>query len=245
MQKEIKEALQKPFPASEIKLKVQAKLKNDPNKGIIVAYIDARNVMERLDEVGVEWSDYYREVNLGDKTGIECTLIIDGVTRTDIGDPASDGMDDSLKSAYSDAFKRAAVKFGIGRFLYALPKMYAELDGNYIKKDELAKLKNVIQNHLAQLGVTDVMKSDSEIVVETKERVWSLEVLDAVISANVGATNHEEATEILSYSTLSDTATVKTVQSWLKHYSTAGKDTILGCADVANQAYAKAKKGSK
>jgi hypothetical protein len=32
--------------------------------------------------------------------------------------------DNGIKGLYSDAFKRAAVKFGIGAFLYALPKQF-------------------------------------------------------------------------------------------------------------------------
>jgi len=245
--KEILEALQKPFPASEIKLKIQAKTKKDPNKGIIVAYIDARNTMERLDEVlAGDWSDAYRDVVLGNKTGTECMLTVAGVTRADIGDPESDGMDNSLKSSYSDAFKRAAVKFGVGRFLYSLPKMFAELNGNYIKDSELVRLRNVIDNHLANIAVGKIFNlPDDKEDEKAPERVWSIELMETVISAGIGATNHEEAQQILQYCVMPENVTVKGLQSWLKHYAGAGKDSILECADVANQAYIKAKKGAK
>src|SRR5881275_1046881 len=44
------------------------------------------------------------------------------VTKVDVGGPSEqpDGGD-RLKAAFSDALKRAAVKFGIGRYLYRLP----------------------------------------------------------------------------------------------------------------------------
>jgi Uncharacterized protein conserved in bacteria len=232
---EIMKQLQAPFPGSEIKLKIQAKLKSDPTKAIVVAYIDARNVMERLDEVSLTWSDTYREVNLGTKTGIECQLTVEGLTRSDVGDPESDGMDSSLKSAYSDAFKRAAVKFGIGRFLYSLPKMYAKVDGNFIDKSELPRLREVIDNSLYNAGV------QKEGVTP---RVWSLDLMEEVIKSGV-CDNHEDAKSILDASILPEGVTLKTVETWAKYYAKAGKDSVVECAEVANKAYLKAKASKK
>ena len=78
----------------------------------MLCYIDARDVMDRLDEVcGSNWSDDYKEV----KGRIVCTITIDGVSRSDgAGDTEIEGE----KGGLSDAFKRAAVKWGIGRYLY-------------------------------------------------------------------------------------------------------------------------------
>lgn len=233
---EILNQLKAPFPVSEIKFKIQAKLKNDPTKAIVVPYLDARNVMERLDEVvGPAWSDSYREVNVGDKNGVECTINLFGeVSRADVGDPNSDGMDDSMKSAYSDAFKRAAVKFGIGRFLYASPRMYAKVNGSYIDKDELPKLKLELENFLANLAVGKIMQETHQ------ERVFSIEHLEEVIKSGVAAT-HDEAAEILRYSVLKEDVSMSVLTKWLDKYAKAGKDTIMGCAEVANTAYMKAK----
>lgn len=85
-------------------------------------YVTARVVMNRLDEVmGItNWWDEYT----ASEFSVQCRLTLrfpDGtiVTKADAGAYAGmpdDGDDD--KSGYSDAFKRAAVKFGIGRFLY-------------------------------------------------------------------------------------------------------------------------------
>lgn len=85
-------------------------------------YVTARTVMNRLDSVmGPEnWWDEYTPL----QNGILCKLTLrfpDGntVTKADAGGHAgmSDEGDDE-KSGFSDAFKRAAVKFGIGRHLY-------------------------------------------------------------------------------------------------------------------------------
>lgn len=85
------------------------------------AYIDARAVMDRLDDVvGAEnWGSTFRGPFEG--LAVECTLTIHGIAKTDVGYPnaANDGHgEEALKAAYSDALKRAAVHWGIGRFLY-------------------------------------------------------------------------------------------------------------------------------
>lgn len=92
-------------------------------EGRILRYVTARTIMNRLDEVVGPWgwSDHYEPTPDG---GFKCSLSIrlpDGqcVIRQDVGarkktsDPG-----DAEKGAISDAFKRAAVKLGVGRYLY-------------------------------------------------------------------------------------------------------------------------------
>ena len=87
-----------------------------------LAYVTARTVMNRLDDVlGPEnWWDTYVVV---DKMVI-CKLTIclfDGqtITKEDVGGMSeTKDPSDAEKSGFSDAFKRAAVKFGVGRYLY-------------------------------------------------------------------------------------------------------------------------------
>ena len=50
-----------------------------------------------------------------------------GVTREDIGE-ATEGDLGTLKAASSDALKRCAVHFGVGRYLYDLPLAWADWD---------------------------------------------------------------------------------------------------------------------
>ena len=98
---------------------------SNKSKGMLLGYIDARTAMDKLDALDPEWSDEYREVSLNGSTGIECRLRAKGILRTDVGVPSNT---EGLKGAYSDALKRAAVKHGIGRELYELPRIWVALD---------------------------------------------------------------------------------------------------------------------
>ena len=119
--REVLKKLAEPFGMDKIKFKIQTK-PSEKGNALVVAYIDARDVMDRLDEVVAgDWSDEYRPATIG---GVQCNLTVMGVTRCDVG---TSGDNEPEKAAYSDAFKRAAVKFGIGRFLYTLPKMWARV----------------------------------------------------------------------------------------------------------------------
>lgn len=96
-----------------------------------VAYIDSRDVQDLLDKaVGPEnWQDKYIEVkgNLFCSIGIKCGE--EWVWKTDCG---SESNVEKQKGEASDAFKRAAVKWGVGRFLYSLkiPKLKSKMHTN-------------------------------------------------------------------------------------------------------------------
>lgn len=119
---ELLAALAKPFPADSIHWRVGSTTK-DGKRGMALAYIDARDVMDRLDEVCCgEWQDSYSEVC----GRIVCNITIYGQTRAD---GAGDTAVEAEKGGLSDAFKRAAVKWGVGRYLYRLPSEWVALDG--------------------------------------------------------------------------------------------------------------------
>ncbi len=93
-----------------------------------VAYIDARSVQDRFDDVvGAEnWkSEFHRdsEGNLICRISIFSEARGEWISKEDTG---SDGNDhgDGAKGEYSDAFKRCAVMWGVGRYLYSLPKVF-------------------------------------------------------------------------------------------------------------------------
>jgi len=132
------EKLKAPFDVAKVswrvgstnKKKVQRETNNQnarPTKGMPLAYIDARDVMQRLDEVlEGKWQDKYFETNSG-RVICELSCFIDGewITKSDgAGDTGTEGE----KGAISDAFKRAAVKFGIGRYLYSIKSGWVDLD---------------------------------------------------------------------------------------------------------------------
>lgn len=120
------EDLKKPFDPKLISWRVGA-LNRDKSKGIALAYIDARDVMERLDEVcGLgNWQCSYPHANgktscrIGIKIGDEWVWKENG---------AGDSQVEAEKGAFSDAFKRAAVLWGIGRYLYDVQNIWVELD---------------------------------------------------------------------------------------------------------------------
>jgi hypothetical protein len=127
--KAITDALGAPFDPKDVKFKPQM-VKN--NRCLAMAYIDARLIQDRLDAVlGVEnWEDAYKILPDG---SVMCRLRIKlgdrWISKTDVGSPSEqpDGGD-RLKAAFSDALKRAAVKFGIGRYLYRLPAQWVDYD---------------------------------------------------------------------------------------------------------------------
>lgn len=107
------------FPRTAVSWRAQTVTKAG-DKALALAYIDARDVMNRLDDVcGPEnWQSHIEEtakgrvlatisIRIGDVWVAKC----DGAGATDIeGD----------KGGISDALKRAAVQWGIGRYLYDL-----------------------------------------------------------------------------------------------------------------------------
>ena len=126
---EVGAALAALFDPAEVKWKPQV-VKG--NKARAIAYIDVRLVCDRLDEVlGVgNWQDEYAVLPDGSVT-CRLRLRLGGqwITKMDVGSPSEqpDGGD-RLKAAFSDALKRTAVKFGIGRYLYRLPAQWVDYD---------------------------------------------------------------------------------------------------------------------
>src|SRR5438270_9131047 len=97
-----------------------------------VAYVDANTVRERLDGVVPgEWDltlDLMPTLASDDQEEARCSfkarLQILGVIREDVGT----GRD--YKQAATDAFKRAAVRFGIAHELYAYEQNWVQVDGD-------------------------------------------------------------------------------------------------------------------
>lgn len=104
--------------------RVQSFSKNKP-MAQCVAFINSRDVQNLLDEVvGQEnWQDDYKEVKGNVYAGIGIKVGSEWIWKWDCG--VESNMD-AQKGEASDAFKRAAVKWGVGRFLYDLPIHYVK-----------------------------------------------------------------------------------------------------------------------
>lgn len=135
----------------------------DKKKGMALAYVDARDVMARLDEVCGPGGWQCRYPHAGQKTvceiGINLTAndwqsvshaAIDpiGVQWVWKSDGAGDTDFEADKGALSDAFKRAAVRWGIGRYLYdmAAPWVAIEPAGKSFKivASEMGNLRRLL-----------------------------------------------------------------------------------------------------
>ena len=149
--------LSRPFPGDAVHWRAQT-LKGDGTAAMALAYIDARDVMRRLDEVcGPDgWSDSYTETAKG---RLLCTISIKcGDVWISKSDGAGDTDVEGEKGAISDAFKRAAVKWGVGRYLYDMDAIWAECE-SYEKNGKkywrkwtprgLAQLKGTAGNAVA------------------------------------------------------------------------------------------------
>lgn len=120
--------LAEPFPASDIEWRPLT-VSRKTGKGLAAAYLTARAVAQRLDDVFGPggWKNEYRDAPGG---GILCRIYFrdddgdwiwreDGADRTDV-EPTKGGL--------SAAFKRAGAALGIGRYLYEIPQQWVEVD---------------------------------------------------------------------------------------------------------------------
>lgn len=159
-----------PFPPERVSWRVGS-TNGDKTRGMALAYIDARDVMDRLDEVcgPSGWQCRYPHAN--GKTVCEIGILITREHRTPGAGPGgctqvdetaewvwkADGAGDTdyeaEKGALSDAFKRAAVRWGIGRYLYDLdsPWVAVEVRGKtaIIKDEEKPRLAALLRRGVA------------------------------------------------------------------------------------------------
>jgi hypothetical protein len=122
-------ALAQPFDPRQLKWKPGAV---SGNRALALCYVDARTVMDRLDEAlgPFGWKDDY-EIQADGSVLCRLSIRVSGewITKVDVGGQSEQPDEgDRCKAAFSDALKRAAVKFGIGRYLYRLPNQWVDYD---------------------------------------------------------------------------------------------------------------------
>jgi hypothetical protein len=133
-------ALAAPLPAGAVSWRQDGRAVEREGRWVarFVAYVDANTVRERLDAVVPgEWDltldllpplvahdDEQGGVTPTPQASFKARLQILGVIREDVGT----GRD--YKAAATDAFKRAAVRFGIGHELYAMEPNWVRVDGD-------------------------------------------------------------------------------------------------------------------
>ena len=134
-----------PFSPEDIEWKPGATTR-DKTKGLAMAYISSRAVQDRLDEVcGPDgWRNEFMPAP-NTAGGVLCGISIrvvredgsvewitkwDGAENTDV---------EAVKGGLSGAMKRAAVQWGIGRYLYRVPQQWVRLDerGRFVETPRL------------------------------------------------------------------------------------------------------------
>lgn len=154
-------ALSAVFPPDEVRWRIQGK-PNPQGQARAVAYITARAVQERLDAVAgpANWSVEFRHAETG-KVGptVICRI---GIRNDGMWVAKEDGAGlteiEPEKGGISEAMRRAAVQWGIGRYLYAMPSRWVAVDGNRIADGEARKLAQFVaewnQRHGGRAPVT-------------------------------------------------------------------------------------------
>lgn len=153
------DALSAPFPTDRIEWRIGNTTK-DKAKGMALAYIDARAVADRLDTVcGLGgWQNNYSPAGNG---SIVCNIgvMVPGGAWVWKADGAGATDFEAEKGMLSDAFKRSAVRIGIGRYLYDLESPWVALEEERgrpkIADAERRKLDDIHEKLAARLGWGD------------------------------------------------------------------------------------------
>jgi hypothetical protein len=114
--------LKAPFPRERLGVKVQTYSK-DRSRAMLVLYLQHTDVQDRLEEVDPAWTtEVLKEERMEDSVYVRLKLTLKGVSRENVGE----GNDP--KGAYSDALKRCAMLFGVGRYLYDSDTIWVSYD---------------------------------------------------------------------------------------------------------------------
>ena len=163
--KTIQRELTQPFAPADLEWRLQVTNK-EQMRGMAVPYVTSRAIQDRLDNVvGSEnWCNKFMVwQESGNKRAQLCGLSIyleerkEWVTKWD---GAEDTDIEPVKGGLSDAMKRAAVQWGIGRILYWLSPVWVNVEprGNgksvAIQKDEYGRLCNAYMTALRDMGLT-------------------------------------------------------------------------------------------
>ncbi|MFC0273752.1 Rad52/Rad22 family DNA repair protein [Metabacillus herbersteinensis] len=139
---EITKMLEEPFAPDDIEWRVQRTLKvQNQWKAIVVPYVQNRTIQARLDHVfGVMgWENSFKELHKGVICGITAWFNGRSITKWDGADITN--IEDT-KGAVSNSMKRAAVQWGIGRYLYKCTEEWVPVfddkkpNSIYIKDDK-------------------------------------------------------------------------------------------------------------
>lgn len=120
--------LREPFASSDIEWRIQsAGVNNNKAWGIVIAYITNRAIQQRLDTV-VSAENWQNEYSKAPDGGVLCGISIWGDDRwVTKYDGAENTKVEEVKGGLSSSMKRAAVQWGIGRYLYDVETIFVSM----------------------------------------------------------------------------------------------------------------------
>jgi hypothetical protein len=124
----------------------------------LIAYLTSAAIQDRLDNIcgAGGWSFTWEPLVIadGEVRVAKGALTIFGVVKEDVG-TASNW--EPSKGAVTDALKRCASLWGIGRYLRRLPDVWVTLDAQgHISEATLAKLRDALQRRTVSVAVAAV-----------------------------------------------------------------------------------------
>jgi len=199
------EALALPFPPERVSWRI-GKMKKDGSGAMALAYVDARDVMDRLDEAAGPggWQCRYSHANgktvcdIGVKVDSEWIWKADGAGDSDI---------EAEKGALSDAFKRAAVRWGIARYLYAIPSPWVKVDQyKQIETEEHKKLEELLKRHTVEIewgspedrATLKALANTIRTMLTTKDDVRRFRAANSGVVAQLRVKAREHVEELLT-----------------------------------------------
>jgi hypothetical protein len=138
-------ALQAPFPNGDLEWRIsQCGFKDGKPWAKCLVYITNRAIMQRLDKLFKPngWRNEFKEWK--GKAQLCGISIKDGEEWITKWDGADDTAFESIKGGLSDSMKRAAVQWGIGRYLYNAEEHFAKTmadNGEPLKRGNFQKDK--------------------------------------------------------------------------------------------------------
>lgn len=208
--------LSEPFESKDIEWRIQkAGVSGDKPWALVLAYVTNRAIMQRLDDVcGIEnWKNEYKSAPDG---GVMCGLSVRIERKDAFSDPDTaewvtkwDGAEntnvEAVKGGLSNSMKRAAVQWGIGRYLYNLEATFVPLSKDKSGGDNRHYDKDTKTTYywsdpaLPSWALPREEKKTSDALITT-DQVAQL----VAIAKKKGATTKEEAVEFINRALLMD-----------------------------------------
>lgn len=126
---ELRQALAAPFSNGDIEWRISATTQ-DKTKGLAVPYVTNRAIQNRLDStVGIDgWQNEFKPWKDGKAQLCGISIYFQQQKQwLTKWDGADDSDFESVKGGLSDSMKRAAVEWGVGRYLYGMTQIWVKV----------------------------------------------------------------------------------------------------------------------